>query len=72
MDLVPLYQKQGTQTFNQKTTMEKKNFKYYAMDLKSRKRSQYFETEEEAVKAAKEFNKQGGFALPMHISEQEV
>ena len=49
--------------------MEKKNFKYYAMDLKSRKRSQYFETEEEAVKAAREFNKQGGFALPMHISE---
>lgn len=46
--------------------------KYYAQDFLNHKRSEYFDTAEEAVKAAQEFNKEGGFALPLHMTSDGV
>lgn len=59
-----MYRKKKTEVKPKKR--KKKMEKYYAQDFKNNKQSELFNTKEEAVKAAQEFNKQGGFALPMH------
>lgn len=37
--------------------------KYFAQDFKNNKKSELFDTNAEAIKLVKEWNRQGGFAL---------